>query len=151
MKMKQKGYTLVELLIVIAIIGLLVAILIPNLLDAQDRAKQRSTIAELRSWGTAIGAYMTEKGLTPCPTCPGSDYAGFASGIHSDLVPYAISALHDNDKWNFPFRYYTTTAQDSYTVRSYAKQGAPGAPPVFWFDYEGDLILSDGVFASLPY
>jgi general secretion pathway protein G len=57
-KRNQKGFTLIELLIVVAIIGIIAAIAIPNLLNAIDRGKQKRTMADLRSIGTAVESYQ---------------------------------------------------------------------------------------------
>src|SRR5438105_2282503 len=100
---KERGFTLIELLVVVAIIGLLVAILIPLLLDAQDKAKQRASLAEMNSWGNAISAYATDSHPTTGFSYP--DSGGgivLANTIHSQLVPYAINNLHDNDSWGNP-------------------------------------------------
>ena len=55
-----EGFTLIELLIVVAIIGIIAAIAIPNLLNAIDRGKQKRTMADLRSIGTAVESYAIE-------------------------------------------------------------------------------------------
>ncbi len=57
---RQKGFTLIELLIVVAIIGIIAAIAIPNLLNAIDRGKQKRTMADMRSVGTAIESYAVD-------------------------------------------------------------------------------------------
>src|SRR5258706_3949914 len=54
LKRDSKGFTLIELLIVVAIIGIIAAIAIPNLLNAIDRGKQKRTMADMRSVGTAV-------------------------------------------------------------------------------------------------
>ncbi|PYT07794.1 MAG: hypothetical protein DMF49_07090 [Acidobacteria bacterium] len=62
MRSKQTGFTLIELLIVVAIIGIIAAIAIPNLLNAIDRGKQKRTMADIRSVGTAVEEYAVRLG-----------------------------------------------------------------------------------------
>jgi prepilin-type N-terminal cleavage/methylation domain-containing protein len=57
---KTKAFTLIELLIVIAIILILIAIALPNFLEAQVRAKVTKAQGEMRSLATAIEAYQTD-------------------------------------------------------------------------------------------
>ena len=59
-KRNKKGFTLIELLIVVAIIGIIVAIAIPNLLNAIQRAKQKRTMGDMRTAGTAAEAYAVD-------------------------------------------------------------------------------------------
>ena len=46
---RQSAFTLIELLIVIAIIGIIAALLIPNFLDALQKSKQKRTEADMRN------------------------------------------------------------------------------------------------------
>ncbi len=63
--MKREGFTLIELLIVVAIIGIVAAIAIPNLLTAVLKSKQKSTMGDMKSIGTAVDSYMTDNYIAP--------------------------------------------------------------------------------------
>jgi type II secretion system protein G len=58
----RRGFTLIELLIVVAIIAILAAIAVPNLMEAQVRAKVARAKADIRSMVTAIESYCVDNG-----------------------------------------------------------------------------------------
>lgn len=155
MKLHEKGFSLLELLVVVAIIGMLVAMAIPLLLDALDRSKQRADIAEMRNWGTALAEYYAEKSIYP--GSPLSTLSN-ASTIHDDLVPVAVTALRDNNAWRYPFQYATDVA-NSYTFQDPGKDGVSSdlsacpvgcVTPQTWQFYDNDSVLVDGIFIWAP-
>jgi prepilin-type N-terminal cleavage/methylation domain-containing protein/prepilin-type processing-associated H-X9-DG protein len=69
---QSAGFTLVELLVVIAVIALLMGMLLPSLKSARDRAKQTVCSARLKQWGVAFGCYAAEN-TGVWPHCDGLD------------------------------------------------------------------------------
>lgn len=68
MKKSPSGFTLVEIMIVVAIIALLSAVLIPNMVRARVAANDSSAKATLKSISTALETYMTSNGTYPTTT-----------------------------------------------------------------------------------
>lgn len=56
-----RGFTLIELLLVVVIIGIVMTIIIPNLMDSMQKAKQRRTVNDVRSVGTAWFSWVTDQ------------------------------------------------------------------------------------------
>lgn len=66
----RKAFTLIELLIVVAIIGILAAIAVPNFMNAQVRATLSRNYADMRSVATALEAYFVDWNRYPFPSDP---------------------------------------------------------------------------------
>jgi general secretion pathway protein G len=149
----QQGFSLIELMIVLVIIGLLCAIGIPELLDAKNKARQKASLAEVRNVGVALSAYMAERGVVPPTITP----AGVpVSNIYSDLVPYATSVLHVQDSWQHDMTVFSAD-HVSYTVVSWGKDGPPPGGSAFVcitpstaFIWNLDTALVDGIFLCSP-
>ena len=62
---RKKAFTLIELLIVVAIIGILAAIAVPNFLSAQTRAKISRTLADMRALRLACATYYIDNNSFP--------------------------------------------------------------------------------------
>lgn len=65
----SRGFTLIELMIVVAIIGILAAIAIPNFVKFQARAKQAEAKSNLGAYYTGAKAYFAENATYTCGAC----------------------------------------------------------------------------------
>ena len=77
----RKGFTLIELMIVIAIIIILAAVAIPNYLNMTDRAKRSKVSSDFNTIATALEAYMTDWGHYPTSACNGEFGKGAADNL----------------------------------------------------------------------
>lgn len=87
-KMNKKGFTLAELLIVVAIIAVLVAIAIPVFSGQLEKAKESTDAANLRAaYATAsVQVLETETGVAAGPVAMTQGTAGFASAVKDNTV-----------------------------------------------------------------
>jgi type II secretion system protein G len=116
MRRNDKGFTLIELLIVVAIIGIIAAIAIPNLLNAIDRGKQKRTMADLRSLGTAVESYSIDNSYYPV--------AADMAALETSVEPIYIRTAPADDGWGYAFT--VAAVRGEYTLCSAGKDGGGG-------------------------
>lgn len=143
---KEKGFTLIELLIVVAIIGIIAAIAIPNLLNAIDRGKQKRTMADMRSVGTAIESYAVDNNFYP----KGMSSVA-AAGVSTHVAPIYIKTVPTTDGWNNAWDIDSTATGSQYTITSPAKDGTQGTQTGGQTgDFTCDILFANGQFFQWP-
>jgi general secretion pathway protein G len=124
--MKARGFTLLELLVVVAIIGLLAAYVGPKYFGQIGKSEQTLAKAQIESFHRALGAYRldvggfptTEEGLNALVVKPASASTKWTGPYLSKGVPL--------DPWGHSYVYRAPGSKSEYDLLSYGKDGQPG-------------------------
>ncbi len=122
----RAGFTLLELLIVIAIIGLLASIVAPKLIGRIGKSKSIIAKAQIESFSTALETYRLDTGEYP------SEEQGLKALIErpNDVLgwhgPYLKKKIIPDDPWGQPYIYKYPGKQGDYDLLSYGADRREG-------------------------
>jgi prepilin-type N-terminal cleavage/methylation domain-containing protein len=158
--LNEQGLTLLELLIVVAIVGVLSAIAIVNYLVALDKTKQKKTMADIRSIASAWEARASDRGAYTAAgqsafNWPGTDVT--QGDLEAMLSPTYIRPMARFDGWGYPLDYAVEASGPSEGATVYAIR-SPGRGGTFETEYptksttrfDCDIVFSNGQFVVAP-
>jgi general secretion pathway protein G len=121
----QAGFTLIELIVVVMIIGLLAGLVVPQFMKQSERAEAKTAKAQIELFGTAldtfrldVGRYPTsQEGLAALMQKPGGADRWDGPYLKKDLPP---------DPWGKPYIYKSPGDHGAYDIISYGADGIAG-------------------------
>jgi type IV pilus assembly protein PilA len=138
----RKGFSLIELLIVVAIILIIAAIAIPNLMKSKIQANEAAAVETLKTLDTSVVMYSTTYGGFPHSIADlGPSTGGATTSASADLID---SVLATGVKAGYRYTYAVTSSDPSGNVLSYSITATPVSPGVtgqrsFYTDQSGTI------------
>lgn len=130
MKCNEKGFTLIELMVVIVILGILAGLIVPRIMGRPDEARQAKARIQMESIETALKLYKLDHG----------HYPSTEQGLQALVEPPALGPALKNwrqggylekgkvpkDPWGNEFVYISPGAHGDYDLISRGADGEPG-------------------------
>lgn len=112
--LKQSGFTLIEIMVVVVILGVLAALVVPSIMDRPDHARQVRAKQDVRTLVNAINLYRLDNFDYP------SDLSELVTGGYLDRLP--------KDPWNNDYQYRNPGLENAgkFDLYSYGKDGRDG-------------------------
>jgi len=125
---RQSGFTLIEVMVVVAILAILAAVVVPRVMDEPAKARRAKAQQDIRAIESALDLYKldnyryptTEQGLEALvsPPASGPEPENYKEGGYLRKLP--------EDPWGNPYRYVHPGEHGEFDVYSLGADGAPG-------------------------
>jgi general secretion pathway protein G len=122
---KQEGFTLVELIVVVIIIGLLSGLVLPQFIRQSERATARAAKAQIELLGTALDTFRLDVGRYPTTQEGLQALTQKPGGVDRWDGPYLRKEV-PNDPWGRPYIYKSPGDHGPYDILSHGADGVPG-------------------------
>lgn len=121
----SSGFTLVELLVVMVIIGMLAALVAPRFIRQEEKAKVKAAKAQIELLGTALDTFRLDTGRYPSSQEGLEALRHKPGGLERWDGPY-IKKEVPSDPWGKPYIYHSPGQNGPYDLLTYGADGVPG-------------------------
>jgi general secretion pathway protein G len=122
----EAGFTLVEMLVVITIIGLIMGLIGPRVLNYLSESKVKAAKIQLQSFSSALDLFYLDAGRFPSTTEGLAALVQRTPGVAAWNGPYLKGGNVPNDPWNHPYVYRSPGDRGPYDIMSYGADGQEG-------------------------
>ena len=122
----EQGFTLVEMLVVITIIGMILALVGPRVLNYLSSSRMKAAQIQIQSFGSALDLFYLDTGRYPSSAEGLAALVRPVSGAMAWNGPYLKGSVVPNDPWGNPYVYRQPGERSAYEIRSYGSDGQEG-------------------------
>ncbi len=130
----NSGFTFIELMVVIVILGILAMVIAPNFMDAPDEARQNKARIDIKAIESALQLYKLDNGMYPSTE---QGLEALVKAPESGVLPkkwrkggYLEKSFVPKDPWGNEFAYLSPGVNGNFDLISYGSDGAPGGEDV---------------------
>ena len=122
----QRGFTLIELMVVMIILGLLAALVVPKMFGKLETAKTNAAYAQIELFGTALDSYRLDVGKYPSTSEGLEALVSTVSGAEEWNGPYLRKNEIPLDPWGKEYIYESPGSHGDYDLYSFGADAAEG-------------------------